>query len=70
MKEDYDNVRNLLQQIRYSEYNWDVCGDFKMIGFLLGLQGGFTNAHVFDVCGTAGPLMSITIEYSGLHEKP
>ena len=42
MKEDYDNVRNLLEHIDYLKYRWDVCGDFKMIGFLLGLQGGFT----------------------------
>ena len=47
MKEDYENVKALLQKIKYDEYKWDVCGDFKMIGFLLGLQGGCTKHPCF-----------------------
>lgn len=47
LKEDYNNVKTLLQKINYDCYKWDVCGDFKMLGFLLGLQGGFTKYPCF-----------------------
>ena len=42
MKEDYMNVKVLLNKIGYANFKWEVCGDFKMLGFLLGLQQGFT----------------------------
>ena len=42
MKEDYINVKILLNKIGYENFKWEVCGDFKMLGFLLGLQQGFT----------------------------
>ena len=41
MKEDYENVKQLLIKINYAQFKWYVCGDFKMLGFLLGLQGGY-----------------------------
>jgi len=47
MKEDYENVKQLLVKINYVEFKWDVCGDFKMLGFLLGLQGGYTKYSCF-----------------------
>ena len=47
LKEDYTNVKLLLEKINYISYKWDVCGDFKMLGFLLGLQGGFTKYSCF-----------------------
>ena len=40
MKEDYETVKKLLIKVKYEEYQWEVRGDFKMILFLLGLQGG------------------------------
>lgn len=42
MKEEYPNVKNLLAALKYEEYGWEVIGDFKMVAFLMGLQGGFT----------------------------
>ena len=42
LKEDYSNVQRLLQLVRYEDHRWDVIGDFKMITFLVGLQGGYT----------------------------
>ena len=39
MKENYANVKYLLEKIGYMTH---VCGDFKMLGFFLGLQGGYT----------------------------
>ena len=37
----------MLEKINYGKYQWDVCGDLKMIAFLLGLQGGFTKYSCF-----------------------
>ena len=42
MKENYENVKILLSALQYAQYNWEVIGDFKMVVFLMGLQGGFT----------------------------
>lgn len=42
LKESYDTVATLLAALRYEEYGWEVIGDFKVVGFLRGLQGGFT----------------------------
>ena len=47
MKEDLESVKILLELIQYNDHNWDVCGDFKMIAFLLGLQGGYTKHSCF-----------------------
>ena len=47
MKEDCESVKILLELIQYNDHNWDVCGDFKMIAFLLGLQGGYTKHSCF-----------------------
>ena len=38
-KENYDNFKELLDKINYPEFKWDVCGDFKMLAFIFGLQG-------------------------------
>ena len=47
MKKDFKNVKFLLESISYARYNWQLCGDFKMIGFLKGLQGGYTQHSCF-----------------------
>ena len=47
MKEDYENVKHLLDSINYNGHNSDLCCDFKMIGFLLRLQGGYTKYSCF-----------------------
>ena len=41
MKEYYENIKFLLDSIKYHKYKWYVCGDFKMISFLRGLQAGY-----------------------------
>ena len=41
MKETYENMKNLLQSINYEQYCWQLCGDFKVIAILLGLQHGY-----------------------------
>ena len=47
MKKDRESVKILLKLIQYNDHNWDVCEDFKMIAFLLGLQGGYTKHFCF-----------------------
>ena len=47
MKEEYENVKALLDMINYSSHNWELCGDFKMITLLLGQQGGYTKYSCF-----------------------
>ena len=48
MKEDYNNVKFVLEILTIPDsYNWPLCGDFKMIGFLKGLQGGYTKYFCF-----------------------
>ena len=32
----------MLNKLKYDQYNWKVIGEFKMIAFLMGTQGGFT----------------------------
>ena len=40
-------MKHLLCLVKYEEHDWEMIGDFKMIGFLTGLQGGFTNHPCF-----------------------
>ena len=42
MKEEYENVKALLGMINYTNHDWELCGDFKMLALLLGQQGGYT----------------------------
>lgn len=47
LKEDYASVKMLLSALKYDDYGWEVIGDFKMVSFLMGLQGGFTKFPCF-----------------------
>ncbi|KAJ8685653.1 hypothetical protein QAD02_021446 [Eretmocerus hayati] len=38
VKECYENVKILLNKVNYEEYRWGICGDFKIISMILGLQ--------------------------------
>lgn len=42
LKESYESVKMILEKLKYAEYHWPVIGDFKMVGFLMGMQGGYT----------------------------
>ena len=35
VEEHYLNAKMVLQKLRYSEHNWAICIDFKMVNFLL-----------------------------------
>jgi len=47
MKETYDSMKAILTAIKYDKYCWNICGDLKVIGLLMGMQGGFTKYMCF-----------------------
>ena len=48
LKEDYSHAKFLLEKIQQGSMGWmRRCGDLKMVGFLLGLEGGFTKYSCF-----------------------
>jgi len=53
-KEMYTTMNNILVEVDYKKYQWEVCGDFKVITFLLGLQAGYTKYSCF-LCEIATP---------------
>ena len=47
LRETYDNVDILLQAIQYEAHQWYICADLKVMGMLMGMQGGFTKQCCF-----------------------
>ena len=47
LKENYNNVKKLLNALKYEQYGWEVIGDFKKVTFVMGLQGGYTKFPCF-----------------------
>ncbi|KAI6648298.1 hypothetical protein LOD99_12107 [Oopsacas minuta] len=47
LKEEYNNVKEILEIIKYSAHDWVICVDLKMVNFLLGQQSGFTKYLCF-----------------------
>lgn len=39
LSENYENVLNLL---KYTDHNWLICCDLKVVALLLGVQEGYT----------------------------
>jgi hypothetical protein len=37
----------VLKAVTYSKYGWEICGDLKAIGLLLGMQSGYTKFCCF-----------------------
>ena len=42
MKETHDNMDQLLSDLNYHNHGWLICGDLKVVGLVLGRQGGYT----------------------------
>ena len=59
----------MLDMINSTSNNWDLCGDFKMLAFLLGQQGVTQSVHAFSAYGIAELMISIIQESSGHSEK-
>ncbi|XP_076053032.1 uncharacterized protein LOC143032339 [Oratosquilla oratoria] len=47
MKETHDNMDQLLSALNYNDHGWLICGDLKVVGLVLGLQGGYTKYPCF-----------------------
>lgn len=47
LKEEYQNIKMVLEKISYAQHQWPVCVDLKMVNFLLGQQGGYTKYPCF-----------------------
>ena len=47
LKETYASMQLLLTSLNYGEYQWQICGDLKVIGLLRGMQSGFTKFCCF-----------------------
>jgi hypothetical protein len=43
LKETYENLHLMLEKVQYPLHKWIVCGDLKVLGMLLGQQGGLYN---------------------------
>jgi len=41
-KENYNNLKLVLEKIKYEKHKWLICGDLKIICMLLGQQQGYT----------------------------
>jgi len=46
-REPYENMKILMEAIKYDKLKWQICGDLKVIALLLGLQQGFTKYCCF-----------------------
>ena len=47
MKEQYESIKEVLHTLSYNQHNWVICGDLKIVNFLLGQQSGFTKYPCF-----------------------
>ena len=47
IKETRDNMDQLLSALNYHDHGWLICGDLKVVGLVLGLQGGYTKYPCF-----------------------
>ncbi|XP_076039030.1 uncharacterized protein LOC143024134 [Oratosquilla oratoria] len=47
LTESYKNMKVLINTIKYSNHNWLICGDLKVVCLLLGMQGGYTKYPCF-----------------------
>ena len=48
MKETYENMKIVLQEIKYSVHNWYICSDLRVVALPSGLQLGFTKHSCFS----------------------
>ena len=45
--ESYEDIRFVLESLQYSQHNWKICGDLKIISVILVLQAGYTKHPCF-----------------------
>ena len=47
IKENYENIKVVLERLKYADHQWLICVNLKMVNFLLGQQGGHTKYPCF-----------------------
>ena len=47
LKENYENIKVVLERLKYWVHQWLICVDLKIVNFLLGQQGGHTKYPCF-----------------------
>ena len=47
LKEQQDNIRIVMDLLKYHEHGWIIFVDLKMVNFILGHQKGFTKFLCF-----------------------
>ena len=47
LKENYENIKAVLERLKYCVHQWLICVDLKMVNFLLGQQGGHNKYPCF-----------------------
>lgn len=51
MKETYDSLKTILQEVDYNKHRWKLCCDLKVVAILPGLQFDTLDTCVFYVTG-------------------
>jgi ribosomal protein S11 len=44
LQKTYNNMKILLEEIQYNVHQWNICGDLKVTGMLMDMQGGFISS--------------------------
>lgn len=47
MSESYESMKRILDAVKYTEHNWRMCCDLKVVTFLKGMQSGNTKYSCF-----------------------
>ena len=47
LKEQQDDIRTVMDLLKYHQHGWIICVDLKMVSFLLGQRKGFTKFPCF-----------------------
>jgi hypothetical protein len=68
VRETCDSLKRLLTSVNCEAHGWLVCGDFRVIAFLLGLQVGYTKKSSF-LCEWASWAKSEQWKKTGLATK-
>ena len=44
-----ESIEVLLEATQHNAYKWSICGELKVVGILMGIEGGFTK-HCWFLC--------------------
>jgi hypothetical protein len=69
MMESYDNMKLLLNCVNYKKYQWQLCGDMKVVAVLMDCSRAIRSFAVSRVNGTVGQKLPITRGGTGLPDN-